>query len=88
MQKKSAVIGFIEEQRAKGIDDKEIQHQLLNSGWHMDIVQHAMQAIHGDKSSSPAVDRPKKIKSELINPQKPYVWVVLFIVLIMTAIFI
>ncbi len=87
MQKKSAVIAFIEEQRSTGATDKEIKHQLLDAGWHMDIIQHAMQAVHSDKPTLPAGDATTK-KSELLNPQKPYVWLALFIVLVITAIFI
>jgi hypothetical protein len=42
MDKKSSVLVFIEEERAKGASDQEITHRLLDSGWHMDIIQNAL----------------------------------------------
>ena len=42
MQKKPMMSHFIEEQRARGRSEKEIQSQLLEAGWQMDIIMHAM----------------------------------------------
>ena len=43
MSKKSAVAQFVHDERKKGKDDKEIQHQLLDAGWQMDLIKHALE---------------------------------------------
>jgi hypothetical protein len=42
MSKKSTVIRFVEKERSRGSSESEIQGKLLDAGWHMDIIQHAM----------------------------------------------
>lgn len=65
MQGKSAVLMFIEAERAKGASDQQIQHKLLDAGWHMDIIQKAMN--HREPVAIPVVKRTvsKKIKHGL-----------------------
>lgn len=43
MHKKSAVLEFVEKERAKGTSDQDIQHKLLDAGWHMDIIHQVME---------------------------------------------
>jgi hypothetical protein len=43
MQTKSGVLHFIEEGRKKGKTDKQIKSQLLDAGWQIDVVNHAME---------------------------------------------
>jgi hypothetical protein len=50
MSNKSAVLHFIEEERGKGTSDQIIRHQLLDAGWHMDIIQHAMRTDYQTSS--------------------------------------
>lgn len=50
MDKKSAVVTFIETERANGKSDTSIQHKLLDAGWQMDIIQWAMGQIAGERA--------------------------------------
>lgn len=45
MVKKQGVAHYIEEERAKGKSDQQITHDLLDAGWQMDVIQHA---LHGE----------------------------------------
>ncbi len=53
MQKRSAVVSFIEEERAKGLTNKEIQHKLLDAGWQMDIIHKVMDKDNMSKTPTP-----------------------------------
>ncbi len=50
MQKKSAVIAFVEDERAKGVGDLDIQHKLLDAGWQIDIIHWALGKTAGDQA--------------------------------------
>lgn len=87
MQKKSAVLRFIDQERAKGTSDKEIQHQLLDAGWHMDIIQNAMHS----KQSSQLLETSNTRKKKEINAARvlnPYIWAAVFVALVLFALFI
>ena len=87
MQKKSAVLRFIDEERAKGASDKEIRHQLLDRGWHMDIVQSAMDTKHDESiTASNGVGKKEKAWPGTLN--SPYIWAAVFGLLILFALFI
>ncbi len=87
MQKKSAVLHFIDEERSKGKSDKDICHQLLDRGWHMDIIQNAMHKKHND--STPAKHTvPVTKKFSATHLQNPYIWVGIFGLLVLLALFI
>lgn len=70
MKKRPAVLHFIAEEREKGTADQAIRHQLLDAGWHMDIIHRAM----GDKEARLAGKKPVKRKNarqtvwQKINP--------------------
>lgn len=59
MDKKSAVLKFIERERAEGATDQEIQHHLLDAGWHMDIIQRAMGAELSHKTNNHTPEKRK-----------------------------
>lgn len=67
MSKKTGVITFIERERTNGKSDIEIQHLLLDAGWQMDIIRHAMD--ENPKKSLPIQTAPKKKWADrLLNP--------------------
>lgn len=84
MSNQSAVIQFIEQERAKGTNEQEIQHQLLDAGWHMDIIQSAM----GTKVTA----SPSKIPDtkSLLTTRQTQVWGVaaVIVILVLLALFI
>ena len=88
MQKKSAVIHFIEDERTKGTSDKEIQHQLLDAGWHMDIIQHAMHA-KPQQHKVQKVSKPKQNSYQYAFTviKQPKYLAIAFIVLALVALF-
>lgn len=56
---KLAVLGFIEEKRARGMSDKEILYALLRAGWPTDIVMRALDY------------KPLEKASQLVRPVVP-----------------
>jgi hypothetical protein len=59
--RKPAVVKYIEENRAKGKTEQEITHNLLDAGWHMDIIRHAMQGSPiKDRGFAPILDIKKQ----------------------------
>lgn len=65
MKKRSAVLHFIEKEREKGATDKEIRHKLLDAGWSMDIIHHAM---HKREDNSAHKTQQTKTVGLKINP--------------------
>lgn len=65
MKGKSAVLTFIDKERAKGAKDKEIRHKLLDAGWHMDIVSRAMKDHKPKTPHAPRKPLTKKQLTEL-----------------------
>lgn len=86
MHKKSAVLKFIEKERAKGVGDQGIQHQLLDAGWHMDIIQNAMSSELSKSAPKPISSTAKK---KLPVRQLQLLGIVLFFfVMVFVALFI
>jgi hypothetical protein len=70
MAKKTGVLAFVEEQRRHGLSDESIAHDLLEVGWPIDVVQHA---LHGKGDHSPDMSRRSKttkltLKDRLLHP--------------------
>lgn len=87
MQKKSAVLQFIDEERAKGKDDQQIQHALLDAGWHMDIIQSAMHKKESTTIHTKPVSKESRLDwYELVA--NPLFWGGVFAVLLILALFI
>lgn len=85
---------FVAAERAKGKGDKAIQHDLLDAGWHMDIVRHAL----GKKThNTPNMKTKARAAEATVSPwqhpklqnviRHPYTWVAVFMVLILLALF-
>jgi hypothetical protein len=54
MRGEPAVVRFIQEQKQKGTSEKKIKEMLLQEGWHMDIIHHAMKVdLPKQKASIP-----------------------------------
>lgn len=94
MKKQSAVMEFVDAERAKGKSDKAIQHDLLDAGWHMDIVRHAL----GKKTHNTPNMKTKAKTAEAPVPlwqhpklhsaiRHPYTWIAVFVILILLALF-
>ena len=103
MKKPSSVTAFVDDERAKGKSDAAIRHQLLDAGWHMDIIKHAMakKPVSDDtvvKQKTTPHHKPKKGSLSSLQKyhrgrareaiQNPYVLLVGFGVLVLMALFI
>jgi hypothetical protein len=92
MQKKPAIRQFIESERERGATDKDIRHKLLDAGWHMDIIHHAMDKmdnefheIWGARGNQPG--RPSGLRQKLGNPWLIIPVAVVLIVLLAVIVF-
>ena len=65
MSKKSSVIEFIEKERAEGKSNRQIKHDLLDAGWHMDIIKHALGELEKGTIQPAIISRPRFTKKEL-----------------------
>lgn len=92
MDTKTSVLSYIEEERSKGKTEQEITHGLLDSGWHMDIIQRALDHHNQVESFLERHHAPKKIEGKLNKLifilSKPIFWAGLFFVLFLLAMFI
>jgi hypothetical protein len=84
MRKKPAVLHFIEEERSKGTKDTEIRHKLLDAGWHMDIIHHAMHK-KDDHAHQPESTATNDWRSRM---NYPLIGAGIFLLLILLALFI
>lgn len=87
MSGKSTVLHFIEKERANGASDQQITHQLLDAGWHMDIIHNALNHDNEDvpqQDEAIALARPQW-QSILMTP---YGIAVAVLGLILIAVFI
>lgn len=84
--KKPTVVQFISDKRAEGKTDSQITHELLDAGWHMDIIAKAM---HGEPIRHRNLDPILEIKKQPFR-----IWIILgsifllLVILIITALFI
>ena len=87
MRDKPAVLRFIDEERGKGTSDKVIQHKLLDAGWHIDIVHHALDKKHGGR---PTAVNPATPVEPLFQSEIKYGLISLgaFLVLVIIALFV
>ena len=58
---KMSVAKFISDKRAEGLSDSKITHDLLDAGWHMDIIHKVM---HGEPIKHRSLDSILDIKKQ------------------------
>ncbi len=82
---KPSVAQFISDKRAEGHDDSRIIHQLLDAGWHMDIIHKVMNTeIEHRKLEPILVKKQWKHRSEI----KIAIVCVVLIIIALLAVFI
>lgn len=87
MPKKSAVLQFVEDERAEGKTDKQIIHDLLDAGWEMDVIHYALEGETAHKPAEAPIRQPaKKTIPELLI--HPYAIGGIFLIIVLLAIFV
>lgn len=66
--KRPSVVSYIKSERVAGKSDQQITHELLDAGWQMDIIAHAM---HGDPVKNRKLEPILDIRNQPIR--KSYV---------------
>ena len=76
---------FIEKEKKKGTSEEEIQHKLLDAGWQIDIIHHALDKIHGERPI--AMHNPPTIKKHYTTEQYVIGGAVILVILVLLASF-
>lgn len=63
MENKSAVLAFIQKERAEGTADADIKRHLLDAGWQIDIILKAME-------SAPHQNVPGIVPAKITSPYR------------------
>lgn len=79
---KDSVAQFISDGRAVGKTDSEITHELLDAGWHMDIIANAM---HGEPIKHRNLEPILDIKKQPIRRSVIAGGIILLVLLLLAA---
>lgn len=88
MSKRPNVVSFIRGERKAGKSDEQIRHDLLDAGWQIDIINHALEKEPTTpKSPQPAPSHFTKYSDWYTKKLFVYGMGVLFVFVLLLAIF-
>ena len=88
MSKRPNVVSFIRRERKAGKSDEQIRHDLLDAGWQIDIINHALEKNpSAPKTPQPTPSHFTKYSDWYTQKQFVYGMCVFLIFIVLLAIF-